>query len=317
MSRKTDHVVLIIGGVGGAKLAVGVAALLSPERLKIIVNTGDDFEHLGLHVSPDLDTVLYNLAGLANPSTGWGLAGDTFHALEAIGRAGGPDWFRLGDRDLGFNLLRTEWVRAGKTLSDVTRYLAASFDVRHPVLPMSDDALRTWVDTDHGAMAFQEYFVRERWQPVVRRIIFKNAEAARPAPGVLPALESADLIIIGPSNPYLSIDPILAVPGIRDAIRHSPAMRVAVSPIVGGQALKGPAAKIMAELGVTASAYSVAAHYEGLIDGIIIDSIDQSQCAELESLGLRVAALDTMMNTSSDKIRLARQLLAWFEETPS
>jgi len=311
---RIDRVVLLIGGVGGAKLAVGLAALLPPERLTIVVNTGDDFEHLGLRISPDLDTVLNNLAGVANPQTGWGLAGDTFHAMETIGKHGGPAWFQLGDRDLGVNLLRTEMLRVGWPLSQVTRHLAATLGVRHPVIPMSDDAMRTWVDTDQGEMAFQEYFVRERWQPVVKRIIFKNAATARPAPGVLSALESADLIIIGPSNPYLSIDPILAVPGIREAMVQSAAFCVAVSPIVGGQALKGPAAKLMSELGIEVSPRGVAVHYDGIVDGIIIDSVDQSQCADLESLGLRAAALDTIMNTLSDKTRLAHDLLSWAKE---
>lgn len=313
MSR-TERVALLIGGVGGAKLAVGLAAILPPERLTIIVNTGDDFEHLSLHISPDLDTVVYNLAGVANPETGWGLAGDTFHAMEMVGQRGGAGWFRLGDRDLGVNLLRADMLRSGKTLSEVTRHLAQSWNVQHPVLPMSDDPVRTWLETEQGELGFQEYFVRERWQPVVKRIVFKNAENARPTPEVLSALESATLIVIGPSNPYLSIDPILAVPGVRDRIIENPAPCVAVSPIVGGQALKGPAAKLMSELDVAASPDSLARHYDGILDGIIIDTVDQSVVSELESRGTNAVALNTIMQSLPDKVRLAQELLIWAKE---
>ncbi len=313
MSR-TDRVVLLVGGVGGAKLAVGLANVLPPERLTIIVNTGDDFEHLGLYISPDLDTVMYSLAGIANTATGWGLAGDTFQAMDMVEQYGGPAWFRLGDRDLGTNLLRTALLRSGKPLSDVTGTLAQSLGVRHPLLPMSDDPVHTWLRTSRGEMGFQEYFVRDGWQPRVEKITFKGAKDARPAPLVIEALDSATLIVFGPSNPYLSVDPILSVPGIRDQIAASPAPCVAISPIIGGKALKGPAAKLMEELGVEVSPRSLANHYEGILDGIIIDTVDRHLCADLEGLGLKVAALNTVMHSLSNKTELATHLVAWVEE---
>jgi LPPG:FO 2-phospho-L-lactate transferase len=226
MSTLRDHVVLLVGGVGGAKLALGLAHVLPPEALTVIVNTADDFEHLGLHVSPDLDTVMYTLSGLANPDTGWGLSGDTFKAMEMVGRYGGPDWFNLGDRDLAASLVRTALLREGHPLSAVTGQLCRALGVQHSVLPMSDDPVSTWLDTDRGALPFQVYFVRERWEPVVRRIRFEGAESARPGAGVSAALEAATLIVYGPSNPYLSIDPILSVPGIRECIDTSHAPRV-------------------------------------------------------------------------------------------
>lgn len=313
MSR-TDHVVLLVGGVGGAKLAVGLAESLPPERLTIVVNTADDFDHLGLHISPDLDTVMYSLAGLANPETGWGLANDTFNMLDMLGRYGGPTWFALGDRDLANHLTRTQMLHEGKPLSEVTRFVTQSLDVRHRVLPMSDDSIQTWIETTQGGMSFQEYFVRERWQPEVRAISFRGAEQARPASGVIEALEQATLVVFGPSNPYLSIDPILAVLGVREHIETAQARCVAVSPIVGGRALKGPAAALMAAMGVEVSPLGIAGHYDGLLDGIIIDIVDQSLCAQLEAGGLKVAALNTIMNSRSDKVELARQLLEWAEE---
>ena len=225
MSTPRDHVVLLVGGVGGAKLALGLAHALPPGALTVIVNTADDFEHLGLHVSPDLDTVMYTLAGLANPDTGWGLTGDTFRAMEMVARYGGPDWFNLGDRDLGTSLVRTALLREGHPLSAVTERLSRALGIQHPILPMSDDPVRTWLDTDQGPLPFQVYFVRERWGPVVRRVRFEGAESAQPNVGVSAALEAATLIVYGPSNPFLSIDPILSVPGIRECRRLTCASR--------------------------------------------------------------------------------------------
>ncbi len=311
-----DHVVLLVGGVGGAKLALGLSHVLPPDALTVVVNTGDDFEHLGLHISPDLDTVLYTLAGMANPQTGWGVAGDTFQAMEMVTRYGGADWFRLGDRDLGLNLVRTAMLREGYTLTETTRRLCAALEVQHRILPMSDQAIRTCLDTDQGPMAFQEYFVRERWQPVVRRVRFEGAEQAQPTGAIMHAIEGASLFVFGPSNPFLSIDPILAVPGIRERIEDSDAPCVAVSPIIGGRAVKGPAAKLMEELGVEVSPLGIASHYENLLDGIILDNEDRHLCEPIEKLGIHATAQKTLMETLSDKISLAANLIYWIEENP-
>jgi LPPG:FO 2-phospho-L-lactate transferase len=310
----SNRVVLLVGGVGGAKLAVGLADILPPECLTIIVNTADDFEHLGLHVSPDLDTVMYSLAGVANPDTGWGVAGDTFQMIDMLDSYGGPTWFKLGDRDLATNLKRTQMLREGKTFAEVTQHLSEALGVQQQIVPMSNDSVQTWIDTAQGGMAFQEYFVRERWQPEVKAITFRGAEQAEPAPLIIDALDQATLIVLGPSNPYLSIDPILAVSGIREYIEQAKASCVAVSPIVGGKALKGPAAALMAAMRVEVSPLGIARHYDGLLDGIIIDTVDRSLCAQLEAGGLRTVALNTIMNTRSDKVELARQLLRWAEE---
>ena len=310
-----DHVVVLVGGVGGAKLALGLAHVLPPEALTIIVNTADDFEHLGLHVSPDLDTVMYALADLANPVTGWGVADDSLQAMEMVARLGGPDWFKLGDRDLGTNLMRTMLLRSGKTLTEVTAHIAQRLGIAPQLLPMTDHPVRTHVDTDRGTLAFQEYFVRERWQPVVSAIRFQGASDASASREVNSALEHATMILFGPSNPYLSIDPILAVPGIRTQIEQSSAPCVAVSPIIGGQAVKGPAAKLMAELGADISPTGIAAHFAGLLDGIILDDVDEKECKKIEALGLRATTRQTMMHTLSDKKLLAETILNWTEAT--
>jgi LPPG:FO 2-phospho-L-lactate transferase len=315
MAMIRDHIVLLVGGVGGAKLAVGMARVLPPDALTIIVNTGDDFEHLGLHISPDLDTVMYSLSGLSHPVNGWGVVDDTRQAMDMIRRLGGPDWFGLGDRDLGTNLMRTHLLRSGKTLTEATAHLSQHLGVRHSVLPMSDDPIRTSVETDQGRFAFQEYFVRERWQPVVRSIHFDGASESRFTNEVKSALENATLIVFGPSNPYLSIDPILAVPGIQQYIEQSTAPCVAVSPIIGGKAIKGPAAKIMAELGVEVSPQGVAAHFQKLLDGFVLDEVDQSLCEEISALGIQPTARRTFMESVTDKVHLAQEILNWTEET--
>lgn len=309
-----DRVVLLVGGVGGAKLALGLARVLPPQALTIIVNTGDDFEHLGLHISPDLDTVMYTLADVANPQTGWGLADDTFRAMEMVERYGGPAWFRLGDSDLGTNLMRTMLLRQGYTLTEVTQRLCTALGIAHRLLPMSDDPVRTMLETDQGCLAFQEYFVRERWQPIVRSIRYEGAEQASPSPIVVAALEEATAIVFGPSNPFLSIDPILAVPGIRERIAASPAPKVAVTPLIAGQAVKGPTAKLMAELGLEVSVLGVARHYQELLTGIILDEADRDLIPLVAALGIRATAQHTYMTTLSDKISLARSVLAWLED---
>jgi LPPG:FO 2-phospho-L-lactate transferase len=314
MTTLRAHVVLLVGGVGGAKLALGLANILPPDALSIIVNTGDDFEHLGLYISPDLDTVLYSLSNLASPQTGWGIVDDTFLAMDMVKRYGGPTWFRLGDRDLATSLVRTSMLQQGTPLTEVTRHLATKLGIRHSVLPMSDQIVRTHLETSEGFLAFQEYFVRERWQPIVRSIHFEGVERAYPSEAVKRALEQATLIVFGPSNPFLSIDPVLAIPNIREKIASSLAPCIAISPIVGGQAVKGPAAKLMVELGHDVSSLGIAKYYQDLLDGIILDTVDVEFCKEIEKLNVRAAARDILMTTLVEKTELAASLLQWAEE---
>ena len=301
------NVVALTGGVGGAKLAHGLAQFLEPEQLAIVVNTGDDFEHLGLHISPDLDTVMYTLAGLANPETGWGLAGETWNFLDALERLGGETWFRLGDRDLATHVERSRRLWAGESLTDVTAALCAALRVRHRVLPMTDDILQTMVQTDEGELEFQEYFVRRRCEPRVNGFRFDGLKSAFPTEAMLAALDAADAVVFCPSNPFVSLDPILSLPGVRDRVARKGA--VAVSPIVGGQALKGPAAKMFAELGWEVTAASVAAHYGELLRGFVLDGGDAELKTNIESDTLKVLATDTVMRTDADRARLAREVL--------
>lgn len=257
---ETGHILALCGGVGGAKMVLGLARVVAPERLTVVVNTGDDFEHMGLPISPDVDTVLYTLAGLANRELGWGRQDETWSALEELSRLGAPDWFRLGDRDIALHLTRRHLLDSGATLSEAVRLLGERLGVVPRVVPMSDAPVRTFLDTDAGVLPFQEYFVARRCAPSVRRVILRGAETATPAPGVAAALADPDLvaILICPSNPFLSIDPMLAIPGVRQALRDVSAPVVAVSPLIAGQAVKGPAAKLCAELGLPASAEAVA-----------------------------------------------------------
>lgn len=305
-------IVALAGGVGGAKLAAGLARVLPADELVIAVNTGDDFEHLGVHVSPDVDTVMYTLAGLANPATGWGRADETWSFMDALERLGGPTWFRLGDRDLATNVERTRRLRAGETLTAVTRELCARLGVRHAVVPMSDDPVRTVVHTDRGALEFQHYFVRDRCEPRVERLEYRGADAARPSPALREALARSDLagVVLCPSNPYLSIAPILAVPGVREAIAGR---ALAVSPIIAGQAVKGPAAKIMRELGAESSALEVARCYRGIVCTMMIDRADAALAPAIEALGMRVVLEDTLMAGDADRERLARACVAALE----
>jgi len=305
------HVIALSGGVGGAKLAFGLTRVLGPEDLTIVVNTGDDFEHLGLTVCPDIDSVTYALAGLSDRERGWGLAGETWGFMAALKRLGGADWFNLGDHDLAMHVERSRRLAAGQPLSQVTADLAGALGVTHAIVPMSDDRVRTFVETDAGRLAFQAYFVRERCAPVVHSLEFMGAAQARPSPAFAAALARKDLdaIVICPSNPYLSVDPILAAPGVAEAIRAAPCPRVAVSPIIGGEALKGPAAKLMAELGVKPGAAAVADHYRGLIDGLVIDISDRADTAEVERRGMAALAVHSIMTTDEDRTRLARDCL--------
>ncbi|MBN1146225.1 MAG: 2-phospho-L-lactate transferase [Anaerolineales bacterium] len=307
MSARLTKVVALAGGVGGAKLADGLAQVLSPQELTIIVNTGDDFEHLGLYICPDLDTVCYTLAGIANPATGWGRLGETWGALETLGQLSGPTWFRLGDHDLGLHLERTRRKRSGQPLSQITEHICQALGVKPRVLPMSDDVTPTWVDTDEGELPFQEYFVHRQCHPRVTGFRFQDIECARPAPGVLESLEAADLVVICPSNPWVSIGPILALSGVRQVIERRPT--AAVSPIIGGQAVKGPAAKMYAELGIQPSALSVARHYQNLLSGFVLDRLDEQQVDDIHLLGMRTLVTDTLMRTPLERARLGKEVI--------
>jgi LPPG:FO 2-phospho-L-lactate transferase len=303
--------VALSGGIGGAKLSLGLAQLLG-DRLTVIVNTGDDFEHLGLYVCPDIDTTLYTLGGVVNPQTGWGRSGETWSFMQTMTALGGPAWFNLGDRDLAIHVDRTNRLRSGATLTGITTHLAEKLGVAAHILPMTDAPVRTVVEADSGTLAFQEYFVRDQCRPTVRRIRYDGAPAARITSQVAQALSAPDLagVIICPSNPWLSVDPILAVPGMREATRASGAPVIAVTPIVGGRALKGPTAKIMAELGITPSAHSIASHYSDLIDGFVLDAQDEQEAGGMFQ---PATVTNTVMQTLEDKVALARHCLAFCE----
>jgi LPPG:FO 2-phospho-L-lactate transferase len=315
--HQADLCTLLSGGVGGAKLALGLSRVLAPESLTIIANTGDDFRHLGLKICPDLDTLMYTLADLVNSETGWGRREETWRFMAALEQFGGETWFRLGDADLACHVERTRRLSAGDSLSEITQSFCARLGVGSRILPMSDEDVSTRVQTSGGELEFQDYFVRQRAQPALRAVRFDGASVARPAGGVLEALTRATAILIAPSNPYLSIDPILSVPGLRSRIAATRESRlapvVAVSPIVAGQALKGPTAKIMAEFGHSVGPVAIARHYAGLLDGIVVDDADAGQAAELRSLGVAVAATQTVMNSEGDKMALARFTLQFAE----
>ncbi len=306
----TVSVLALAGGVGGAKLALGLSRVLPPERLTIVVNTGDDEEFYGLHVSPDLDTVMYTLASLVNTDTGWGVAGDSFNALEALKAYGVPAWFNLGDRDLATHLRRSELLREGHTLSQVTETLCCTLGIRHRVVPMSDDRVRTIVETDEGDLPFQVYFVKRRCEPVVGGLRYEGAEDAMPSPHFKAVLKDPELlgVVLCPSNPFLSIAPILAVSGVREQLATMQGTRVVVSPIVGGEALRGPAAKIMGELGHEVSCVGVAKQYVGLCDIFVIDDVDKEHAEAIAALGMRPEVCPTVMVSEEDKIRLARHI---------
>lgn len=301
------NVLALSGGVGGAKLALGLAHLLPPENLTVVANTGDDFTHLGLRVCPDIDTVIYTLSDLADKERGWGRAGETWNFMAALSRLGSENWFNLGDSDLAMHIHRTERLKQGATLSEVTAEIASTLGIKATVIPMTDDPVATIVETPDGPLAFQHYFVRERCQPAVTGFRFEGIEAADPAPIFAKHLENRlDLILVTPSNPFVSIEPILSLPGVRDKIAKSSTPVIAVSPIVGGKAIKGPAAKMMAELGMPASALEVARAYRDVIDGFVIDVDDEAQVAEIEAIGMKVLVTNTVMNDLDDRITLAR-----------
>ncbi len=301
-------VLALSGGVGGAKLALGLSHVVPAADLLIVANTGDDFDHLGLSVSPDLDTLMYALAGLDNQTLGWGRRDETWSFMETLGTLGGPSWFRLGDRDLAVHVERTRRLRAGETLSQVTAGFWQALGIGPRGIPMSDDPVRTRVLSETGWLDFQDYFVGQQCKPVVRELAFHGVEHARPHPDFLAALAAPDLeaVVICPSNPFISIEPILAVPGVRDALRACNAPIIAVSPIIAGQAVKGPTAKMMQELGMIPSSAAVAARYGDLLDTIILDSGD---AAEADAIDCRVLLAPTLMKTLDDKIALARLVL--------
>lgn len=309
------NIVALAGGVGGAKLADGLNRAAAGS-LTVIVNTGDDFEWHGLYVAPDLDTVMYTLAGIANADTGWGILGDTFNSLEMLGAYDVERWFRVGDRDLATHVLRSEMLSEGKTLSEVTAFFARKLGIRAVLLPMTNERVATIVDTDEGELPFQDYFVRRRCEPHVLSYRFAGIQSARPVAGVLDAIDRADAIIICPSNPFVSIEPILSVGGMREGLKRTSAKRVAVSPIVAGNAIKGPAAKMFRELGTLPSARAVAEKYRGLVDTFVIDKADQEQEPAIQALGMQVHVTDTIMRTLSDRERVAREILNWVIRQP-
>jgi LPPG:FO 2-phospho-L-lactate transferase len=314
------RVLAICGGVGGAKLALGLDRVLPPGDLAILVNTGDDFDHLGLRICPDLDTVMYTLGGVVETSQGWGREDDSRAFLDEIARLGGPTWFRLGDKDLAVHVERTRRLAAGETLAAVTSSFARSFALRSRLLPMSDDPVRTLVDTTDGVLEFQEYFVRRRCEPAVRAIRYHGADAARPLPAALDLLASTSLeaVVICPSNPWLSIDPILAMPELRRALQRCAAPVIAVSPLVAGRAIKGPTAKLMQELGLEVSAAAVAAHYVGLVDGFVLDDEDRALGQGLvQGLALPTMSAPTIMRSLGDRESLARTVLDFASRRPA
>ncbi len=315
MTSRRGKILALTGGVGGAKLALGLADLLPPEKLEIVVNTGDDFTHLGLHICPDIDTLLYTLAGRSNEKLGWGLAGESWQAMDALAELGGETWFRLGDRDLATHLWRTDALAAGTGLAQVTSELARRLGVECAVHPMSEDPVTTVVHSSEGDLPFQHYFVRRQCEPAVSGFRFEGIGEARPNLKVMALLEHKQLsaVIICPSNPFVSVDPILRLPGMVAALRALDAPIIAVSPIVAGMAIKGPAAKMMAELDMPVTALGVAQHYAehypGLVDSFVIDQSDVTLGADIGRIGIDVAVTSTIMKTRADKKRLAQFIL--------
>ncbi len=296
-------IVALAGGVGGAKLAHGLAQILAPEDLTIIVNTGDDFEHLGMYICPDLDTVCYTLGGLANPETGWGRVNETWNTISNIEKLGGPNWFRLGDQDIATHLERTRRMKEGQSLSQITMDFCTAWGIKHTVLPMTDSPVRTMVDTDEGELAFQEYFVHRHCEPRVKGFRFDGVNSAEPAPGAREAIDSAEAIVICPSNPWVSVDPILRV------IQKINKPVIAVSPIIGGKTVKGPAAKMYSELGIKPSALAVAEHYRNILASFVLDSVDSEMESNIKQLDIRTLVTDTLMNNLTDRTRLAQDVL--------
>ena len=307
---------VLTGGVGGAKLCQGLAELLEPEQVLFVVNTGDDFQHLGLHISPDIDSLTYALSGLASVERGWGRDDETWNCLATLKTLEGDTWFQLGDRDLALHLKRSAELAAGHTLSEATKSITRALGISHRLVPMSDDAVPTLVDTHEGLLAFQEYFVRRRCEPRVKGLVYQGAQQAAPQKDIVPFLKQEGLrgIILCPSNPMLSIEPILAAGGIGELLKRSRAPVLAVSPIIDGAAVRGPTAKIFSELGQQASALAVAKRYGNLLDGFILDEMDQELGGEMTSLGLSAGAMATLMSSDEDKRRLAKAVLGHIDK---
>ena len=305
----TGSVLALCGGIGGAKLALGLSRSLGAGELTVLVNTGDDFDFVGLRISPDIDTVLYTLAGLSDPERGWGRADETWNFMSSLREIDGESWFQLGDRDLAMHVERTRYLRGGGTLTDFVEQVAHRLGVGPRILPMTDEDVRTIVETDEGSLEFQRYFVEQRCRPRVRSLWFAGACLTRVSATVSHAIfDASRAIIICPSNPYLSIDPILSIPGMRAALHQATAPIVAVSPIIGGQAVKGPTAKIMSELGTPVTNVSIAEHYRGLIDGLIVDTVDRDDAAVID---LPVHVTRTLMQDLADRTHLGREALAF------
>lgn len=302
-------IVALAGGVGAARFLDGLARIVSPERLFVIGNTADDAEIHGLHISPDLDTVMYTLAGLAHPEHGWGLRGDTFRCLKSLGRLGGETWFQLGDLDLATHLFRSERLRQGRTLSEVTAELARAFGVKAKLVPMSNSPVRSLIRTGAGELEFQAYFVRRRARDRVLGVRWRGIEAAQPAPGILESIGKAEAIILCPSNPFISIGPILAIPGIREALRRNCSRVVAISPIVGGRALKGPAARMMKSMRLRVAASEVAKLYSDFLGVFVLDEKDSKQSVEIEQLGIRAVVTNTIMSGLKERRALAKTVV--------
>ena len=299
----------LAGGVGGAKLASGLQDVLPPGKLSVVVNTADDFDLWGLHICPDLDTVMYTLAGISNPETGWGIVDESFETLNMLESYGEETWFKLGDRDLATHILRTSRMRSGETLTEVTAGLSGVLGVDSAVLPMSDDPVSTVLETAEGRLEFQEYFVRRGQRDEVLAVGLRGIQDAGPTERVLAAISGADAIVLCPSNPVVSVGPILALPGMTEALASSSAPKVAVSPIVGGRALKGPADRMLASLGHEVSATGVARMYAGLVDGMVVDRTDEGERAGIEALGMRVLVTQSVMRHAEDRARLASETL--------
>jgi LPPG:FO 2-phospho-L-lactate transferase len=305
-----NKVLALCGGVGGAKLALGLSRVLSPDQLTVLVNTGDDFEHLGLPICPDLDTVTYTLAGLSNAELGWGREDESWNCLEILEQLGAAAWFRLGDRDLALHIARRELLGAGMSLSEAIAAISRSLGVKHHIVPMSDQPVRTKVETEEGGLSFQHYFVREKCRPAVKGFNFDGADESKPSPGFINALNDPDLsaILVCPSNPFVSVAPILAIPGVVESLARHPAPLIAVSPIVACQAIKGPTAKMMTELGLEISALGVFRHYGSLLDGFVLDQQDRELLHAFPEPD-RVLCCNTLMQSLDDRTELARQCL--------
>jgi len=315
MKTSATNLITLSGGIGGAKLCFGLHKILEPDKLRIIANTGDDFLYLGFYISPDLDTLVYTLAGVNNKESGWGRDDETWKTHNVLGELGADNWFKLGDKDLALHLHRSKALRNGKTLTSITADISERFHLTSKILPMSDHMVQTVLNTDKGVLSFQEYFVKESNQPQIQNISFESKHP-EPTAEVIESLNDPELtgILIAPSNPYLSIDPILSIDKIKQSIMKSQKPRIAVSPLIGGDSVKGPTAKIMSEMSLEVNVLTIANHYENLIDGLIIDNTDEEYAQAIESCGIKVKISNILMNDNDDKIRLAQEALEFLSE---